>query len=125
MGLLVALARFAPTVIEIDRAGRYGAGTAPAVAASALALVFAVVAVWRLLPLLPDELRPVFGVAGGIAALGAVTALLANAGYAVAGAEGMRWATAQPPCCGSRRGPSSCCSGASRAGRWPLSRAWR
>lgn len=91
VGLLVALVRFGPTVTQVANAGRYGAGTASAIATAALALVFAVVLVWRMLPLLSDEQRSVAGIAGGVAALGAVTALLANIGWAAAGADGMRW----------------------------------
>ncbi|NKY20273.1 DUF2339 domain-containing protein, partial [Tsukamurella spumae] len=91
VGLLVAAGRFGPTVTLLDTAGRYGAGSAAAVTAAALALALAVVAVWRLVPVLPADLRAAAGVGGGLAALGATTALLANLGWALAGADGARF----------------------------------
>lgn len=91
MGLAVALERYGATTTLLDEAVRRGAGTAPAIAAAALALVFAVVAAWRLLPQVPEESRNLIGVVCGVAALGAATALLANLGWALGGAEGARW----------------------------------
>ncbi|MCS3778447.1 DUF2339 domain-containing protein [Tsukamurella ocularis] len=91
MGLAVALERYGATTTLLDEAVRRGAGTAPAIAAAALALVFAVTAAWRLLPQVPEETRNLVGVVCGVAALGAATALLANLGWAIGGAEGARW----------------------------------
>ncbi|WP_336671241.1 DUF2339 domain-containing protein [Tsukamurella sp. USMM236] len=91
LGLAVALERYGATTTLLDDAVRRGAGTAPAIAAAVLALVFAVVAAWRLVPQVPEESRNLIGVVCGVAALGAATALLANLGWALGGAEGARW----------------------------------
>ncbi len=91
VGVLLAAERYRGTVLAIARAARHGAGTAPVLTASALALLFAVAVLWRLLPVVPREQRAAAGVAAGIVFLGAITALLANAGFALAGTEGMRW----------------------------------
>lgn len=91
MGLAVALEQYGATVTLLDEAVRRGAGTAPVIAAAALALVFALTAAWRLLPQVPEETRNLVGVGCGVAALGAATALLANLGWALGGAEGARW----------------------------------
>ncbi|TWS23457.1 DUF2339 domain-containing protein [Tsukamurella sputi] len=90
MGLVLALAEYGPTVTLLDGTVP-GAGGLPAIAAAALALAFAVVAAWRLVPWVSAETRSLIGVVCGIAALGAATALLANLGWALAGAEGARW----------------------------------
>ena len=58
---------------------------------AALALALAVVAAWRLLPQVPEEARNLVGAVCGVAALGAATALFANVGWALGGAEGARW----------------------------------
>ncbi|KXP13089.1 hypothetical protein AXK57_02325 [Tsukamurella pulmonis] len=91
VGLALALERYGATVALLDEAGRRSAGTAPALVTAALALVFAVVAAWRLVTRVPEESRTPLGVACGVAALGAATALLANAGWAIGGVDGARW----------------------------------
>ena len=91
MGLALALERYGVTATLLDDAVRRGAGAAPAIAAAALALAFAIVAAWRLVPLVPAETRNMIGVVCGVAALGAATALLANLGWALADEEGARW----------------------------------
>ncbi|MGZ9827448.1 DUF2339 domain-containing protein [Tsukamurella ocularis] len=91
VGLAAALERYGPTVTLLDDAARRGAGTAPALATAALALVLAVVAAWRLVPRVPADSRNLVGAACGVAALGAATALFANLGWALGGAEGARW----------------------------------
>lgn len=91
VGLAIALEQYGPTVTLLDSAVRRGAGTAPALATAALALALAVVAVWRLLPQVPEDARNLVGAVCGVAALGAATALLANVGWALGGAEGARW----------------------------------
>ncbi|NMD57490.1 DUF2339 domain-containing protein, partial [Tsukamurella columbiensis] len=91
VGLAIALEQYRPTVTLLDSAVGRGAGTAPALATAALALTLAVVAVWRLLPQVPEEARNLVVVVCGVAALGAATALFANVGWALGGAEGARW----------------------------------
>ncbi|MFD9827267.1 DUF2339 domain-containing protein [Tsukamurella tyrosinosolvens] len=91
VGLAIALEQYGPTVTLLDSAVRRGAGTAPALATAALALALAVVAAWRLLPQVPEEARNLVGAVCGVAALGAATALFANVGWALGGAEGARW----------------------------------
>lgn len=91
VGLVLALERYGPTVTVVADAARLGAGSWEAIAAAALALIVAVAAAWRLLPLVPVETRNVIGVLCGVAALGAATALFANLGWALGGAEGARW----------------------------------
>ncbi|KXO95624.1 Predicted membrane protein (plasmid) [Tsukamurella tyrosinosolvens] len=91
VGLAIALEQYGPTVTLLDSAVRLGAGTAPALATAALALALAVVAAWRLLPQVPEEARNLVGAVCGVAALGAATALFANVGWALGGAEGARW----------------------------------
>ncbi|TWS19188.1 DUF2339 domain-containing protein [Tsukamurella asaccharolytica] len=91
LGLAAALEQYGPTVTLLDDAVRRGAGTAPALATAVLALAFAVLAAWRLLPQLPADSRNLAGVVCGVAVLGAATALFANLGWALGGADGARW----------------------------------
>ncbi|MGX9297720.1 DUF2339 domain-containing protein, partial [Tsukamurella sp. MT6.1] len=90
-GLAIALEQYGATVTVADEAVRRGAGTGPVIATAALALAFAAVAAWRLVPQVAEDTRNLVGVVCGVAALGAATALLANLGWAFGGEEGARW----------------------------------
>ncbi|MET9328151.1 hypothetical protein [Tsukamurella sp. NPDC003166] len=90
VGLLVALGRFGSTVFRLDPVAQ-ASGSPAAIATAALAVVFAAAALWRLLPVVPTQVRALIGVLGGGAALGAATALLANLGSALGGDQGMLW----------------------------------
>lgn len=91
IGVVLAAGVFGPTVAATSSETVRAAGTAAVLAASALGIAFGTAVVSRMPAVTPAGRRTAALITGSIVVLCSITALLVNAGWALGGADGMRW----------------------------------